>query len=942
MGQSEGDLAREYSVFMAKCLARWIQGKIMYDPVCVFATSKIDPLPYQLEDHLKLVSALEAGGVRHLLAYETGLGKTIVAGLLVKELLIRKPDARVLLVLPPMAIKQWLYEMRSKFGLVFTVFGERGDFGEKLLAASMDTLKNQVEVIRDWGLHWDLVVVDELHRATPGNKRYSLLEALRDAADNMLALTATPHDGKHDHFLGRLRLVNPAVSEENYREFVENCCFRRRKRDVVDVEGSPLFPYSVNVHTESLSVSSEEEEFYQAVERYVGFIYGVAEGSERRRPLGLVATVMGRMASSSVATGVAAMKRRRERLLSKVVPMDGRVLEEMLSELDDAETDEEREKIYNRLIEAVEPDDKELLKTELEELDRIIKLGEMVGVDSKLEALCHVLKPHVERGEKVVVFTSFVETAKHLYGELSRRGFRVEMVSGELDEDDRKRSIDLFVEKGDVLVGTEIIGESVNLQKANVVVNYELPWSPVSYIQRVGRVYRYPMRKQIFVHNFSSNLRVERRVLEIVYQKVNRLVEEFDEGSVAVIGDILTEKEVEEVIAQAYSKGLEQAQQRLRAELEKTEEYMRVVNEAISVSNAAAIHVDTSKLLKDTTEIVTVTDIQRFLEYAVRAGIGMGDPWRQPVYFKVEDTLVEELSVNDRGVKKALEMGSNLPLELLRLQCDVESVQHACVLEVEFLNGLGRVVASDVVVATPKGCHPLEWVEKCRPIAASPLRGDSDASINPSPCSFLENPGEDVYLKKKAEEWLNRITASAALKMELMGIAKPRSPVLAELEQAEEDRIRDEVLKETSSVTPRVKQVLGYLILEPYGKDDEYDPAALEYRREVELAAMRYVIAFEKEQGRYPNDVHDENLGYDIVSVESDGRVRYIEVKGVSNPATQDVTLTYNELKASNFYREDYYLYIVVDPLGKPTLKTHRAPLKVIEEILVKQFKVSI
>ncbi|MGC8696087.1 MAG: DEAD/DEAH box helicase family protein, partial [Conexivisphaera sp.] len=308
--------AAHYARLMAKAEASRILSKWRYDPVSIFATSKIDPLPYQLEDFLRLVDMLEVGDARVLLAYETGLGKTILAGLFIREVLAREPDARALIVVPPPAIGQWIHEMRTKFGLRFDVYSRPDDLRRQLLIASMDTLKRRRDEVERRGSKWRVLVVDELHRATPGNMRYELIGLLSRRATHVLGLTATPHDGKQDHFIGRLQLVLPSVDESNYRRFLEEWSLRRRKRDVTDMEGMPLFPYSVHVNTVGITMTQEEEAFYRAVEDYVKEEYGRAEGNDS--PRGLIVTVLGRMASSSVAAGIAGMKRRMDRIMSAI------------------------------------------------------------------------------------------------------------------------------------------------------------------------------------------------------------------------------------------------------------------------------------------------------------------------------------------------------------------------------------------------------------------------------------------------------------------------------------------------------------------------------------------------------------------------------------------------------------------------------------------------
>ena len=257
-----------YPLFRVACDSYYLYTKYIYDPISVLAASKINLLPYQLEDFLNLLDLADSGmPVRVLIAYETGLGKTILAGLFIKEMILRNENTRVLIVTPPAVQYQWQDELESKFGVKLPLFKEvlnegKDPLKQKWLIASMDTLKSErwLSRIEEGQYRWDIVVVDELHRATPENRRAQLIQVLRDRTRHMLALTATPHDGKEENFIYRLSLINKNVDETNWEEFVKNYTFRRRKRDVVDLEGKKIFPQAVITQTFEIEPDKEEKE----------------------------------------------------------------------------------------------------------------------------------------------------------------------------------------------------------------------------------------------------------------------------------------------------------------------------------------------------------------------------------------------------------------------------------------------------------------------------------------------------------------------------------------------------------------------------------------------------------------------------------------------------------------------------------------------------------
>ncbi|MEM3896593.1 MAG: DEAD/DEAH box helicase family protein, partial [Archaeoglobaceae archaeon] len=236
-----------FSLFRVATDSYYIFTKYYYDPISVLASSKINLLPYQLEDFLNLLDLADSGiPVRVLIAYETGLGKTILAGLFIKEMILRNPNTRVLILTPPNVQYQWQEELKNKFSLEFPILREvdregKDPLSENWLIASMDTLKGEKWLRKVSDYKWDIVVVDELHRATIKNRRAQLIQAVRDRTRHMFALTATPHDGKEEQFIFRLNLINQNVDEQNWEEFLKKYTFRRRKKEVLDLDGKKIF-----------------------------------------------------------------------------------------------------------------------------------------------------------------------------------------------------------------------------------------------------------------------------------------------------------------------------------------------------------------------------------------------------------------------------------------------------------------------------------------------------------------------------------------------------------------------------------------------------------------------------------------------------------------------------------------------------------------------------
>ncbi|MGC9209551.1 MAG: helicase-related protein, partial [Nitrososphaeria archaeon] len=883
-----------YARFSAKCDAHYILAKKKYDPATVFATSKIDPLPYQLEDFISLLTDIESeGGLQALLSYETGLGKTIVAGLVIKEFLLRNPSSNIMVIATPMGVPQWKQELEQKFGI------------RNVRVESMDTLKNRLDELKETEPRWDLVVVDELHRATPGNKRYELIKWVREHSSNFLTLTATPHDGKHEHFIGRLQLINPAVNESNYREFLERHNYRRLKRKVVGLNGEPLFPYRVYSYTVDVDVSEEESEFYRAVEDYVRREYNIAFRTSNRK-YGLIATVMGRIASSSVVAGISALERRKAVILKRVAERANQEeLVQRIREYMEGNSDEEFEDIANDVL-SLAPE----ASDEIEIIDHIIELGKKVRTDSKAEKLREIVDKQVSMGNKVIVFTSFVETAEHLRLLIPDS----QIATGRMPPDERRENINRFLERGSVLIGTEVIGESLNLQRANVVVNYELPWSPVVFIQRVGRVYRYPMTKPVFVFSFSSALRVERRVLQVLYQKVQRLIDEFDEGSVAIIGNEISEDEIERIMQEAYVKG-EEATRDLERRTAQALKHVEELKSVLELSEAGRMHVNASAILKNVSQLVTTDDIRSFLEKIRMAGLGSGDPYSEPPFFRVNGTVLKKLDVEDECVREALRVASELKPETVVLLHDRD--EDAVVHEVEYLDSLGHVVAKDVVASSRKTTEPYSVIRLLEPVDME--AGEIKAEI---PMDLQDR------LKARIDELSSAVREKALKQAELikssLDMEKSTNPVFL---QARKDKIESEIARlrkiASGGVSVRAGKILGYVRFVTSSTayreigDERYSVELEAKKRQSELAAMDYVIRYERSMGYQVEDVHEMNLGYDLISRKGNEE-KFIEVKGISSGET--VILTLNEYKASQKHSSKFYLYVVRDPLKNPTL----------------------
>ncbi len=966
-----------YPLFRVACDSYYLYTKYIYDPISVLAASKINLLPYQLEDFLNLLDLADSGmPVRVLIAYETGLGKTILAGLFIKEMILRNENTRILIVTPPTVQYQWQDELESKFGVKFSLLKEvlnegKDPLKQKWLIASMDTLKSErwLSRIEEGQYRWDIVVVDELHRATPENRRAQLIQVLRDRTRHMLALTATPHDGKEENFIYRLSLINRNVDETNWEEFVRNYTFRRKKRDAVDLEGKKIFPQAVITQTFEIEPDKKEKEFYWRVEDYIRNYYKLAE-QENNRGIGLVATIIGRTVSSSIAAGVAALKRRLKRLIEGTAETYN--LDELLTQINQAEEegdDAKVEELRNKILEYVPPEKRELIETEKKILQELIELGEKLlerGRDSKTKKLLQIIMEPLQRGYKIIIFTQFLATLfslkkvlEDVYGPEN-----VVIIHGGMSHEEKKNAVAELWNRAKILVATDAAGESLNLQAANVIIHYEIPWNPVVYIQRVGRVYRYGQKNNIFIYSMLPVFKVEKRVLEVVIEKIRTIERDFDIGSVEIIGTIISEKDIEDEIRKAYVRDeVEKAAEGVKEKFERGKPILEKIRLVLEKAEAAKRHVRAEKLFEDkgVIELITEEDIRKYLFYFREAGLGSGNFYDDFVFFEIqsdeididsillerkptraeildlkyENTLSKrDLKLDNPVIRKALYIGMCKRGKAI-FTGDTEGYGEVRILKL--FDNFGNPFFEIPVVIFNGEVKPYSFLQTLEPLVLTEdIEKEIFKRLSPKKLE-ISNKEYIERLKSEQRQYLMQRVKRAleALKMgeDYYKRYFDESVAKIRLKEIEEQKKRE--YARTLRVIEKLSEPIAeFWVLKPENVSDlligvaestkdrailskitdiieEFDPELWKKKRDVELAGMEFVLKWEEKEGRIPKDVSAEGRGYDIESFDPiTGEKRRIEVKSFKNEP-EKITLTENEFKAAKFYGKTYYLYVV-------------------------------
>jgi superfamily II DNA or RNA helicase len=577
-----------------------------FDPYFGLSISRVDPLPHQLEavyDYL-----LKVARVRFLLADDAGAGKTIMAGLLIRELELRGLAERILIVCPANLAFQWQRELKEKFDAKFVVLkGQdiRDQFGvnqwleRNRAITSLDLAKRQDILPGLRQVHWDLVIVDEAHRMSAADEshkslRYKLGELLRDTADHLLLLTATPHKGDPENFRLFLQLLDADAYADvkSIRQAMDRrrapFYIRRTKEAMVYFPerrpdgtwaAQPIFTKRIP-HTVDFQIDGAEFDLYRDVTRFVKreSARAAAEGEDpRARAIGFLMSLYQRRLASSTHAMRRSLENRARRLeeglkrakeLARRAPPDLPDPEE-LEEMEESE----RERLEAMLEAVTLAGSAEQVRAEVQELERLATRARAVedtGAEAKLSKLREVLQKegfYDHQEQRLLLFTEFKDTLDYLVDRLRAWGFRVGFIHGGMKPGSRDEAgTRLYAEQQfregeiQILVATEAAGEGINLQVCNVLFNYDIPWNPNRLEQRMGRIHRYGQRKDCLIFNFVATNTIEGHVLRRLLEKLQEIRDALDDDAVFnVVGEVLPAAHVERVLRDYYAGRLGEA-----------------------------------------------------------------------------------------------------------------------------------------------------------------------------------------------------------------------------------------------------------------------------------------------------------------------------------------------------------------------------------------------
>lgn len=598
--------------FLLGAEAQRIRTAYQFDPLFAVNSSVVDILPHQVEAVYRYLLPLPR--IRFLLADDTGAGKTIMAGLLVKELLFRGVISKVLIITPGGLTGQWRDELLDKFGLPFRLINrasfeaEPGQFArsdEGFFVTSIDFIARHEGCLNAAKeTQWDIVIVDEAHKLSAyeyGSKversdRYQAVEAIAPRADHLLFLTATPHRGRRDTFRRLLMLldedlfqkdelvtqrVQEAVAsyttqaeaiegEETIAKARNRFFLRRLKEEMVNWDNGPLFKPR-HTKTSGYDLTPEELDLYNAVTGYVRSRRKEAK-AKRNRNVELTLVVMQRRLASSIYAITRTLQNRLTALeeVLRILRDPSRPMAEKRRLLrgDDAdvprtigdyeELDEgQRDAVDKRIFRQVLSDDPAEIEKERDQVATLLRMAESLRFhnEAKFAELLKVLDSSdvIRRDdEKLVIFTEHKDTLDNLAERLTARGYTVATIDGSMDIDRRKQAQLDFRTRAKIMIATDAAGEGINLQFCRYLINWDIPWNPNRLEQRMGRIHRYGQRDAVWVYNLVASNTREGSVLEKVLLKLDLMREQMGDDRVYdVIDELLDDVPLVQLIEQS-------------------------------------------------------------------------------------------------------------------------------------------------------------------------------------------------------------------------------------------------------------------------------------------------------------------------------------------------------------------------------------------------------
>jgi SNF2 family DNA or RNA helicase len=993
----------------------------LFDPFLALNTSKIDPLPFQIEAVYGYV--LKLPRIRFLIADDPGAGKTIMTGLILKELKLRGLAKRILIVVPGHLKDQWIREMIEKFqetfieinrNLMNSLYGENPWAVKNQVITSMDFAKQEDILPSLSSTHWDLVIVDEAHKMaayrysdkTSKTDRYKLGENLSKKSTHLLFLTATPHKGDQENFRLFLDLLVPGffAKEEFIKESINNkdnpLFIRRLKEDLRDLEGKPIF---TNRYPKTIKfrLSDKEKKLYNELSEYVISQYNKALQKDKKKNIAFALLILQRRMASSTYALLKSLERRKQRL-EELFKKSELEKEKSYFSFDIEEFEEyneqerwEKEKEWETLSLA---ETKEELYQEINILENLIKKANEI-IDEENEIKLTELKKAIEEGlkkiieiqgnEKILIFTESKDTLDYLVQKIKSWGYSVNSIDGSMSLKDRIKAERIFRDKTQIMVATEAAGEGINLQFCHIMINYDIPWNPTRLEQRMGRIHRYGQKKDVYIFNLVAEDTREGKVLIKILEKLDEIREALGSDKVFdVIGEIFQAKNLYQLILDSVSNAKTLDEIINEIDIKVNEEYVSKIKDVLGESLATK-YIDYTKIKEITQKAKEYRLVPEYVEGFFKKAfekIGGEFSIKKDGFIKIDSIpgKIEQIA-NESNLK--LQYGEPIKsypkatfdkekafknpdaefisfghpllealIEYINKNYENELKKGAVFedpsckyngivwfFEGEVKDGTGNIAGKKIMAIYDDGKNlesinpaivwdliPIDEPDKSFSIDKNQLQERKNKAKRFS-IKILEDYQKEISKERerqkeiktkyglKSLEYLIEELVEEILKLEerkekgekidlVRTNKKERKKQYEEAKQKLEKEIEQEATLAISD-----PKFLSVIYIKPSSSESD-DMVGSE---EIEKIGMNIVMEYEKSQGREPEDVSKENLGYDIRS-KGKNEIRYIEVKTRKDEGS--IALTLNEKNYAERFKEQYWLYVVYNAVSNPEL----------------------
>ncbi|MCX7795565.1 MAG: helicase-related protein [bacterium] len=1012
----------------------------LFDPLLAMNVSKIDPLPFQLDAVYGYV--LKLPKIRFLIADDPGAGKTIMAGLVIKELKLRGVVKRILIVVPGHLKDQWRRELKDKFDEIFEVidrstfnnlYGENPFLSRNQIITSLDFAKQEEILPSLSSVDWDLVIVDEAHKMsayaygnnTQKTQRYKLGEVLSRTTNHLLFLTATPHKGDSENFRLFLDLLVPGffATTEMIEESIKNrdnpLFIRRLKEELRNFKGEPIFTRRFS-KTIKFTLSDKEKELYNEVSRYIMEECDKSTEEERQRNVIFALVILQKRIASSVYALLKSLERRKNRLeeLLKNKETLSRNLSTLnLETIEEQEEQEEserwkKEEEWERITLARS---REEVEREIQRIQALINKANLV-IKEDAEIKLGELRKAIEEGfkkigeiggnKKILIFTESKDTLEYLVDRVKKWGYKVNFIHGGMNIEDRIEAEKVFKNETEIMVATEAAGEGINLQFCHIMINYDIPWVPTRLEQRMGRIHRYGQQKDVYIFNLVAEDTKEGEVLSKLLEKLDEIREKLGSDKVYdVIGDIFSGKNLFQLIVDAVmnAKSMDEILKEIDIKLDE-ETVERIRRECLGESLATK-YIDLSKITDLTEKAKEYRLVPEYVEeFFKKAFVKLGGEFtlRKDGFLSIENIPreIRKIAEDENFKSKFGQLIRKYPkvtfdkdiafknpdaefvsfghplleavLEWIRRNLDKEITKGSVFKDpsgryngaiffaiVEVMDGKGTLVGkrlfaiytdgSKIEVINPAILWDLLPAKNCKPDKIILL----DNSIKNYILKLADGYKSELLAERERQAEIKRRYGLKSLEHLILELDTELAELYSRLDlgekvdlpirnKEEQKRRYEDAKKELESEIEREvslsigkPEIIGSIYVIPERIDMVSD-------EEIERIGMEVAMSYERSQGRNPEDVSKENLGFDIRS-KNDKEIRYIEVKARADEG--EIALTPNEYIKAKRFGKDYWLYIVTNCRTEPTLYTINNPvenLKFIERLEVVRYMVPI